>query len=684
MLQPDGVSTAADAATAPVARPRQGQLTVQWDVDGRTGRLRFGAERMGRHHPSMSTSGYPRPRHRSSTVLGLPTPGDVPAPVVVVGAGPVGLTTALGLAGRGVPVMVLEVSASASFGSRAICLSRHTLEVFDRMGAGASFEATALPWSGGRSFYGAREILTFAMPHAEHDVRPPMVNLSQTEVEEFLLDALAQHPLATVHWGVSVVGVQQSDEAVTLTVDTADGRRELATSWTVAADGARSSVRDALGLSLSGTSYEGRYVIADIHWPSDLPTERLVWFDPPSNPGSTIIMHRQPHDIWRVDYQLGPDEHPEREAEPERIRDRIGRHLAWLGTSVPWTLEWSSTYRAHALSLTDYVHGRVLFAGDAAHLVPIFGVRGLNSGIEDAETLAWQLAAVVHGSADAGLLRAYSHERRTAWQQNIDAAGKSTRIMTPGSHGYSTSRDAVLALALDHPEFRPLVNPRQSSATHVRTSPLTWPAPDHASGIAPGDPVADRAITVWTPDGPVETSLNRVRGQGFGVLAIGVAAAALSPAVERLQARFPHESVQGIAVGPQVGASDDTVAVVADRDGALVAALGGQPGEVLVIRPDGLLLSRHRDATELDGVAAHLHEGTSPTGSSPESTDATRSDSVLELAWRTVSEALDSVEPADREGLLVRAMLLLVDGSPADSIERAISEAVRAAPTGRR
>ncbi len=469
------------------------------------------------------------------------------------------------------------------------------------------------------------------------------------------------------------------DDLVTVVVDTAAGRREVTASWVVAADGARSSVRELLGLGLSGTSYEGRYVIADIHWPSDLPTERLVWFDPPSNPRSTIIMHRQPHDIWRVDYQLGPGEDAEPEAQPDRIRDRIGRHLDWLGNEVPWTLEWSSIYRAHALSLADYVHGRVVFAGDAAHLVPIFGVRGLNSGIEDAETLAWQLAAVVHGTADAGLLDAYSAERRAAWQQNIDAAGKSTRIMTPGSHGWTASRDAVLALAVDHPEFSVLVNPRQSSATHVRTSPLTVPDARRRPGPAPGDPVADRSLTTWTPHGTAGTSLDRLRGEGFGVLAVGVAPAELRAAVEPLRAAFPHESVRALVVGPRdLAPAAGAVAVVADPDGSLVEALGADPGEVFVIRPDGLLLSRHADVTGLRGVAEHLRQGGSPAGAPGTPTGAGAGHSPLEHAWQTVSEALDAVDPADREGLLARVVLLLAGTSPAGAVEQAVAGAVQA------
>jgi 3-(3-hydroxy-phenyl)propionate hydroxylase len=132
-----------------------------------------------------------------------------------------------------------------------------------------------------------------------------------------------------------------------------------------------------------------------------------VWFDPPSNPGSTVIMHQQPGDIWRIDYQLDPTEDAEVETREERIRARIASHLAWLGDDRPWTLEWHGFYKAHALALDSFVHDRVVFAGDAAHLVPIFGVRGLNSGMEDADTLAWMLAAVVNGSACRRLLETY-------------------------------------------------------------------------------------------------------------------------------------------------------------------------------------------------------------------------------------------------------------------------------------
>ncbi|MBM4509170.1 hypothetical protein GS421_05680 [Rhodococcus hoagii] len=251
-----------------------------------------------------------------------------------------------------------------------------------------------------------------------------------------MVDTIEANPLITLHWSASIAGVLRADDEVTLEVDCAGGKRHLRARWVVAADGGRSRMRELAGLRLQGNNYDGRYVIADIPLGVGTAGERMVWFDPPSNPGSTIIMHKQPKNIWRIDYQLDPSEDAEIETQEDRIR---GPHHAAPGVAAERSavdLEWHGFYSARALALEDFTHGRLLFAGDAAHLVPIFGVRGLNSGMEDAETLAWQLAAVIHGNADEKMLQAYSVERTTRGGRTSRNAGKSTLIMSPGSHGY--------------------------------------------------------------------------------------------------------------------------------------------------------------------------------------------------------------------------------------------------------
>ncbi|MFF5988325.1 FAD-dependent monooxygenase [Prauserella flavalba] len=585
-------------------------------------------------------------------------------PVVIAGAGPVGMAVALGLARRGVPVTLLEAADQVSFGSRAICVSRHSLEVAHRLGFGERLEKIVLPWVGGRSFHRDTEVLRFAMPYAAHAVRPPMVNVSQSELEQVMVEAIEDQPLISLYWGAEVVACGQDDEEVRLDVSTAAGTRRLRARWVVAADGGRSRLRSLLGLRMTGTSYEGSYVIADIHWPSALPAERLVWFDAPSNPGSTIIMHRQPRDIWRIDYQVNDAADAEAETEERRIRDRITRHLEWLDNDVPWTLEWHGFYRAHALALPDFAHGRVVFAGDAAHLVPIFGVRGLNSGMEDAETLAWQLAAVVHGSADAELLEAYSAERHDAWQQNVANAGKSTMIMSPGGHGYRTTRDAVLVLAERRPEFAGLLNPRQSSATHAHRSPLTWPTEPDVSGLLPGDPLEDRRVRVLAESGVRVSSLSAERGSGFTVLAAGVNAERAEQVAwwaERLATQLAPEPVRAV-VAPAAGTAvtpTGELRVLDDPDGDLATALGSRAGEVFVIRPDGLVLCRVTDPGRLADIVGHLVAGTRRSGRPSTVPPQPVEVDDRERNWLALSSALDEVGADDREGFLTRLALLL-------------------------
>ncbi|WP_153506158.1 FAD-dependent monooxygenase, partial [Cumulibacter manganitolerans] len=478
-------------------------------------------------------------------------------PVIVAGAGPIGLTAALGLAKRGVEVLVLEAGDSVSYGSRAICVSRNSLQILDRLGAGQRFVDAALPWTGGRSYYRDQQVLQFEMPAAAEYARPPMVNMSQSVAEQILVEQVQREPLVTLRWQCAVRRAAQDVDGVDVGIDTPAGPGTVRARWLVGADGARSAVRAALGVGLSGTSYEGRYVIADIHWPSAWPTERRVWFDPPSNPGATIIMHRQPDDIWRVDYQLRPEDDPEAEVAEDRVRERIERHLRWLGNELPWTLEWVSLYRAHALSADSYRHGRVLLAGDAAHLVPIFGVRGLNSGLEDADDLAWKLSLVEAGASDR-LLDSYSAERRDAWAQNIASARKSTLFMTPGTPGYRMTRDAALLLAAHDPVFSHLLNPRQSSATHARRSPITSPD-QRGSGerVRPGDMVDDRRLAAGELDGVRAATLHEAIGAGFAVLGVGVPAEVLDDACRRArQAVGAALPVAGLRVAAGTGLAD--------------------------------------------------------------------------------------------------------------------------------
>lgn len=386
--------------------------------------------------------------------------------VVIAGGGPVGLTMAALLASQGIACTVIEGDEGFCTGSRAICLSRRSLEILHWCGAAQAVVSKGLAWTSGRSYFRSDEVLKFDMPHDASQRFAPMTNIQQFYVEEVALRSAEKNfpGLITVRWNTRIEQVAKHADHAMLALE---GGEQLRADWLIACDGGRSTVREQLRLQLSGIQYEGRYVIVDVKQKSTRlqtqPVERLAWFDPPTNPASTILMHRQPDDVWRIDYQVRDDEDPVEAVKPENVLPRVKAHLEWMGETEPWEPQWISIYNAKCLTLDAYRHGRIFFAGDAAHMVPIFGVRGLNSGLDDAGNLAWKLAAVLKGQASDALLDTYSTERRAAALINIDFGSKSTEFMSPPHRGFDLMRQAALRLAGSTPQVRSLINPRQSA-----------------------------------------------------------------------------------------------------------------------------------------------------------------------------------------------------------------------------
>ena len=487
--------------------------------------------------------------------------------VLIAGGGPVGLTLAALLARRGVRTRVIEQDAGYCTGSRAICLSRRSLQVLEWAGAAQAVQQLGLAWTRGRSHFRSQEVLAFDMPHGPHDRIAPMTNIQQFHVEEQAHRAAtgaAQAP-ADVCWNTTVRAVEQGEDGVAVQCDAPGGARRYTADWLVACDGGRSTVREQLKLALHGTTYEGRYVIVDVRQESARPTERLAWFDPPSNPGSTVLMHRQPGDVWRIDYQLRADEDPETAVLPEHVLPRVRAHLEWIGEQAPWEPLWISIYNAKCLTLERYRHGRVLFAGDAAHLVPIFGVRGLNSGLDDAGNLAWKLAAVVQGQAGDALLDTYDVERRAAAMINIEYGSRSTEFMAPPHRGFALLREAVLRLASTEPTIRALINPRQSAPVPYPPTILLQPdAQQGAAAVAaPGQVAPEARIRL---DGHLR-HLTELFGRQWVLLGFGAV-----PAVP---------GVRTVALDPQDAANREAMALYA-----------AAPGATWLIRPDGYVAAR--------------------------------------------------------------------------------------------
>ncbi len=206
--------------------------------------------------------------------------------VVIVGAGPIGLATALDLARYGIASVVIESELQVVEGSRAIVFTRRSMEILQQVGVAASVTAKGLPWRHGNSFYRGQRVFRMEAPHPQDDRFGPLINLQQQYLEGFCVSQIEREPLIDLRWGNHVTGIVHNDgDHATLSVDTPDGGYEIDSEWVIATDGARSGLRQQLGLKMQGDAYEGRFVIADIRIKLDLPTERLAFFDPVREPG---------------------------------------------------------------------------------------------------------------------------------------------------------------------------------------------------------------------------------------------------------------------------------------------------------------------------------------------------------------------------------------------------------------
>ena len=409
------------------------------------------------------------------------------ASVVIIGAGPIGMISALTLAKHGVGSVLIDNKSSFNDGSRAICISRSSYQILQSLGIEGEFLQHALPWDTGYSYFRGKKILEFQMPDSATEKFRPMYNLQQQYIEQFLWNAVARNQLIETRWQSELVDLEKDDDGVELRIKDPKKTYTLNCDWLIAADGARSTTRRLCGHRLNGENYEGRYVIADVQMEHDFPTIRRALFDPQSRPGGTVLVHKQPKNIWRIDYQLGPDESAETATQESSVRTSVAAVLQDINFRGEWNLEWWSIYSANTLLLDDYRDGRIFFAGDSAHIVPIFGVRGLNNGIADGFNIGWKLAYVLNKQAAPELLDSYTPERRGATLDVFANATKSTRFMTPPTQGWQVMRDAALSLALTDDTFGQLANPRQMTPYTYAESPLTHPdADDFVNGPPAG------------------------------------------------------------------------------------------------------------------------------------------------------------------------------------------------------
>ena len=506
------------------------------------------------------------------------------AQVAVVGAGPVGMTLAGRLAQMGVRVILLEQHPRLTGeGSKALCMQRETLEIWARLGIGEQVASRGVQWNLGRTYFRGRELFQVRLPSSSRDHFPPFVNINQTEVEQMLLARITEFPEIDLRWSHRLVGIRQDAEGATVRCETPDGETTLRVAYLVGTDGAHSAVRHAAGMGFPGHSFPDLFLICDIRARLPFPRERRFFFDPPWNPGRQVLIHPQPDDTWRIDWQVAPGT----DVEAERMSGGLDRRVrAVIGPTTDYELLWLTPYRFHQRLVERFRIGRVMLAGDAAHLVSPFGARGLNSGVADAENLAWKLAAVLAGYASDELLESYDTERRAAAVENLAVTDASMRFMVPRGRLRRWLRNAILRGSLRMPRLRRLVNSgRLAQPYSYSDSPIV--VADVRDARVP-------AIGAVAPDAPCRAldteSVKRLRelfGGGFVVLLVGDApreAAAASIRASRLAWPAPCRIV---AIGPEGTLAG--VTVLDDEQGEVRRAYGVAGSSAYLVRPDGHL-----------------------------------------------------------------------------------------------
>ncbi len=506
--------------------------------------------------------------------------------VVIAGGGITGLTLACALAHYGVRAVLLDEDNTVGVkgaSSRGICYAQKTLEIFKRLGIYERIAQKGVQWSVGRTFAGNDEVYAFDLrQQATHSlsVQPPFINIQQFYVEAFLVDQLlsgdAGERLIDLRWCHRITAFKQDETGATLTLETPAGSYTLQADHVLDCTGAHSPFRAWCGAAVTSSRGDDRWCIADVWFKQPPPVERHTWIEAPFNEGRAVWQHLMADGVWRIDYQMPPDADPQAISRDDVVRARLRAQFGPTLNEEDYEIVWVGPYAYRSECLDQLRHGRVFFLGDSAHVMSPFGARGGNSGVQDADNLAWKLAAVLQGRAPATLLDSYHDERHEAATHNIKVTNRTTRFLRPADGVERLFRSAALQLARQHPFARQLVNTgRMSTPTHYTRSGV----------CAPGDgrPTQNAALT-WADGTPGELlQLITWAGGRLLLLVFGDLSVDACKRLRALSSQTDVHCVQVIAPGQSAQAMEH----VQDTEGHLQATCHVFGHAWALLRPDG-------------------------------------------------------------------------------------------------